>query len=111
MQTLIAMHVPVSLMVLATITGRGMMHIPADLRKRFGIRPGDKVELRPTREGILLERIPSLMEGFGKYPGIGKRIAIELLEEKKAELAREERALRAETERIRRSPRGENVRV
>ena len=88
-----------------------MMHIPADLRKRFGIRPGDKVELRPTREGILLERIPSLMEGFGKYPGIGKRIAIELLEEKKAELAREERALRAETERIRRSPRGGKVRV
>src|SRR3990170_737874 len=111
MQTIILMHNHVPLMVSATITGRGMMHIPADLLKRFGIRPGDKVELRPTREGILLERIPSLMEGFGKYPGIGKRIAIELLEEKKAELAREERALRAETERIRRSPRGENVRV
>ena len=86
-----------------------MMHIPADLRKRFGIRPGDKVELRPTKEGILLERIPSLMEGFGKYPGLGKRIAIELLADKKAELAREERALRSEKGRNRRSPRGESL--
>jgi len=76
--------------VLVTVTGRGMTHIPAELRERFGIRPGDKLELWPTKHGILVGRVPSLMEGFGKYPGLGKQIAIELLEEKKAELARSE---------------------
>lgn len=97
-------------MTMATITGRGMMHIPADLRKRFRIQPGDKVELRPTRGGILLKRIPTLMEGFGQYPGIGRRIAIELLQEKRAELAREEQLLRKEEERIRRPLHGQAVR-
>ena len=73
-----------------TVTGRGTIHIPAELGERFGIRPGDELELRPTKNGVLVERVPSLMEGSGKYPGLGKRIAIELLEEKKAELARSE---------------------
>ena len=109
MQILIAMNSVASHMVMATITGRGMMHIPAGLRKQFGIQPGDKVELRPTKNGILLDRVPTLMEGFGTLPGIGRRIAIELLEEKKAELAQEEQALRAEVDRIRRSRHGEKV--
>jgi len=98
-------------MVVATVTGRGMLHLPAELRKRFGISPGDKVEMRATRKGIVLERIPTLMEGFGEYPGIGRRIAEELLAEKKAELAREEQEIREEETRLRRHVRGKPLRV
>src|SRR3990172_4779469 len=77
-------------MYVATVTGRGMMHLPAELRERFGIKPGDKMELRATRYGIALERIPSLMEAFGRFKGVGETWARELLEEKRAELAKEE---------------------
>ena len=88
-----------------------MLHLPAELRKLFGISPGDKVEMRATRKGIVLERIPTLMEGFGEYPGIGRRIAEELLAEKKAELAREEQEIREEEARLRRRVRGKPLRV
>ncbi len=111
MQRLIAWRSFESLVQTATVTGRGMLHLPSDLRKRFGIRPGDKVELRPTKTGIVLERLPTWEEGFGEYPGIGRRIAIESLREKKAELAREEHSLREEEERIRRVRRVAKVRV
>src|SRR4030067_452606 len=59
----------------ATVTGRGTLPPPAELRKRFGISQGDKVEMRATRKGIVLERIPTLMEGFGEDPGIGRGMA------------------------------------
>jgi len=98
-------------MVVATVTGRGMIHLPAELRKRFGISPGDKVEVRATKKGLVLERIPTLMEGFGEYPGIGRRIAEELLAEKKAELAREEHEIREDELRLRRRVRGKPLRV
>jgi bifunctional DNA-binding transcriptional regulator/antitoxin component of YhaV-PrlF toxin-antitoxin module len=88
-----------------------MMHLPSELRKRYRLSPGDRVELRPTKRGILLERIPTLMEGFGQYPGLGRRMAQELLEEKRAELAREERELVQEEARVRRSGRGRKVRA
>jgi len=96
---------------IATVSGRGIVHLPAELRRRFHISPGDKVELRPGKEGILLERIGTLEEGFGRYPGLGRRWAIELLQEKKAELAREERNLAKEEARIRRLARGSKIRV
>ncbi len=98
-------------MVVATVTGRGMIHLPAELRKRFGISPGDKVELRAAKNGIVLERIPTLMEGFGEYPGFGRQWAREVLEEKKAELAAEEREIEKETARVGRRRRGATVRV
>ncbi len=98
-------------MYTATVTGRGVIHLPAELRKRFRISPGDKVDLRPTKDGILLERVPRWDEGFGEYPGLGRQWAIELLEEKKAELAREERNLAKEEARIRRLARGAKIRV
>ena len=81
-------------MSLATVTSRGNVLIPEHLRERFGIKHGDKIAMRPTKHGILLVRVETLMDRFGKYPGIGRRIAIELLEEKRAELAREERETR-----------------
>jgi hypothetical protein len=52
-------------------------------------KPGDKVHLRPEKGGVLLERVPTLAESFGKYPGDGRRWARELLEEKRAELENE----------------------
>src|SRR3990172_3749842 len=87
----------------ATVTGRGTLHLPSELRKRFGIRPGDKVELRPTRTGIVLERIPTWEEGFGEYPGVGRQIATNSLKEKKAELAKGERRLRDPRRPVRRT--------
>ena len=87
------------------------MHLPSELRKRYKIRVGDKVELRATKEGIVLNRIPTLMEGFGQYRGLAKQWAIESLEEKRAELASEERDVLEEQTRVRRRARGPKIRA
>jgi bifunctional DNA-binding transcriptional regulator/antitoxin component of YhaV-PrlF toxin-antitoxin module len=94
-----------------------MMHLPAELCRRYKLRPGDRVDLRPTKDGILLERIPSLMEGFGQYRGLAKKWAVESLEEKRAEIAREEAELAGATPasdllpRPRRGGRGPKIRA
>jgi len=76
-------------MYTATVSGRGIIHLPAELRRKYRIRPGDKVDLRPVSDGIRLERVPTLEEAFGQYRQHGRNWARELLAEKRAELDRE----------------------
>ena len=83
-----------SAMYTATVTGRGMLHLPAELRRRLGIHIGDKVDLSVGKEGIVLSRVPTLAEGFGSYPALARQWARELLEEKRSELERELRGHR-----------------
>jgi AbrB family looped-hinge helix DNA binding protein len=49
----------------ATVTSKSMINIPAGIRKRYGIKAGDKVAFLETDEGLLLLRIPPLIELFG----------------------------------------------
>jgi antitoxin PrlF len=39
----------------ATITSKGQLTLPKDLRKRFHLEEGEKVVLIPTEEGIMLK--------------------------------------------------------
>jgi len=49
----------------ATVTSKSMINIPASIRKKYGIKEGDKVVFLETRKGFVLIRVPPLKELFG----------------------------------------------
>jgi len=51
---------------LATITAKGQVTIPAEIRKALGLKPGDKVAFTLNQGEVKLEPSPSaLRDGFG----------------------------------------------
>lgn len=48
-----------------TVTSKGTVTIPADIRRKYGIRKGSMVEFIETPEGILIIPIPRFEELFG----------------------------------------------
>ncbi|MEM3088702.1 MAG: AbrB/MazE/SpoVT family DNA-binding domain-containing protein, partial [Candidatus Bathyarchaeia archaeon] len=48
-----------------TVTSKGTVTIPAEVRRKYGIRKGSKVEFIETEEGILIVPIPRFEELFG----------------------------------------------
>jgi len=48
-----------------TVTSKGTVTIPADIRWKYGIREGSKVEFIETEDGILIIPIPRFEELFG----------------------------------------------
>jgi len=49
----------------ATVTSNNMINIPASIRKKYGIKAGDKVIFIETDHGLELVRVPTLDELFG----------------------------------------------
>jgi len=49
----------------ATVTSKSMINIPASIRKKYGIKEGDKVIFFETNQGPVLLRVPPLKELFG----------------------------------------------
>ncbi len=49
----------------ATVTSKSMVNIPASIRKKYGIKEGDKVAFLETEHGVTLIRIPPLRELYG----------------------------------------------
>jgi AbrB family looped-hinge helix DNA binding protein len=49
----------------ATVTSKSMINIPASIRKKYGIKQGDKVVFLETDHGLVLIRVPPLNELFG----------------------------------------------
>ncbi len=49
----------------ATVTSKSMINIPASIRKKYGIKEGDKVVFMETDRGIMLLPVPPLTELFG----------------------------------------------
>ena len=49
----------------ATVTSKSMINIPASIRKKYGIKEGDKVVFLETDHGLVLIRVPPLNELFG----------------------------------------------
>ncbi len=47
------------------VTRRGQTTIPANLRKRFGIKEGDQLFVQASENGILLKPIPRLEDMAG----------------------------------------------
>ena len=49
----------------ATVTSKSMVNIPASIRRKYGIKEGDKIAFVETDAGLSLVRIPPLSELFG----------------------------------------------
>lgn len=53
----------------ATITSKGQVTIPQEIRKRLGLRTGDKVEFVPQRRLTVVRRAKGEKDRFAKYIG------------------------------------------
>ena len=53
-------------MPISTISAKGQIPLPAKLRKKFGLRPNDRVVVESTDEGILIRSAGNFfeLEGF-----------------------------------------------
>ncbi len=54
---------------LATVSGKGQVTIPAELRKKYGIRQGMKVEVLDAPTGLMLRPIPRIEDLAGVDAG------------------------------------------
>ena len=74
------------------VSAKGWIVIPADIRKRYGIKPGDEVHI--VDYGGSLGIVPKLADPVEEVCGIladdGPSLTEELLRERRRELAREE---------------------
>ena len=52
-----------------TVTRKGQVTIPAELRKKFGIREGMKVDITDAPSGLLLKPIPHMNDWAGADAG------------------------------------------
>jgi AbrB family looped-hinge helix DNA binding protein len=80
----------------AYITSKGQLVVPSEIRRRFGIKPGTRVNFveeggRIIFQPVTREYIDSFCGVFKQKPG-EKSVVQELLEERRAEKAKEDRA-------------------
>ena len=52
-----------------TVTRKGQVTIPAELRKKYGIREGMKVDITDAPSGLLLKPIPHMNDWSGADAG------------------------------------------
>lgn len=57
---------------IATVTSKGQITIPAEVRKALKLKPGEKVKFFPGENGeFLVRRVGSIMEMAGCLAGLG----------------------------------------
>jgi len=75
---------------------QGRIVIPAELREEMDLRPGDQLNARIEDERLVLERreqiLKNLQARFTRATG-GRSVVDELIAERRAEAAREEKEL------------------
>ncbi len=72
-----------------TLSSKGQIVIPADLRDALGLEPGDRLLIRQDGQTLTLERRQDVLEALeGKYATPGRSLAQELRAERRAEAAR-----------------------
>ncbi|MEM2642298.1 MAG: AbrB/MazE/SpoVT family DNA-binding domain-containing protein [Thermoproteota archaeon] len=54
------------------VTRRGQTTIPVKIRKKYGIKEGDKLLIEETKEGLIIKIIPRLEELAGIDAGIAE---------------------------------------
>ena len=78
--------------MIARVSAKGWIVIPASLRYRYGIKPGSRVKIEEVNNKIVL--VPEIMnpveECFGKFSGKPSLTEV-LLKERKEERKREEK--------------------
>ncbi|MHA2250950.1 MAG: AbrB/MazE/SpoVT family DNA-binding domain-containing protein [Candidatus Kariarchaeaceae archaeon] len=65
-------------MATATLTKNGMINLPVEIRKKFNLKPGDKISFVDTGEGIMVVPIKNLFELIDPDQ---KEITIEMVKE------------------------------
>jgi len=60
-------------MKIAQVSERGQITIPADLRRRLGLRPGTKVEIEVQDDAIILRPVPSISAVAGIFRRYAKQ--------------------------------------
>jgi len=81
-------------MATVTVSKKGWVVIPREIRQRYGIRPGDKVQVVDYAERIAI--IPAMKDPIQEARGMLKgkpSLTKALLEERLRELEREEREI------------------
>ena len=56
-----------------TVTVKGQVTIPKDVREAAGIRPGDRVKMRATANGVLIEKPKAMGEYEANLRALAKR--------------------------------------
>ena len=51
-------------MASSTMTSKGQITIPAEIRKQLGLSPGDRVAFRKSEHGIVIEPASSVVRRF-----------------------------------------------
>lgn len=71
----------------ATISAKGQIVIPAEMRAALHLVPGDKLVLSQQGQSIMLERFDDVLDALeGKYANPDRSLAAELHEERQAEV-------------------------
>ncbi len=81
-------------MAIATISAKGWVVIPQEIRKRYGLKKGDKVHIIDYAGRIAI--VPALKDPVRQARGMlrgGPSLTKALLEERRWELEKEERKL------------------
>ena len=77
------------------VSAKGWIVIPAEIRKRYGIKPGDEVHITDYAGTLVI--VPKLKDPVNDALGIladdGPPLTEELLKERRRELEREERKI------------------
>lgn len=75
-------------MMETTLTDRGQTAVPARIRRRFGIRPGQKLEW--TEDGNVIYVLPVSKDPVGAFRGSSKRSSLNktLLRERRLDARR-----------------------
>lgn len=81
-------------MATAIVSGKGWVVIPQEIRRRYGLKKGDRVHI--VDYGGVVAIVPAsgdpITEGFGMLKG-GPSLSEEILEERRWELEEEEQGL------------------
>jgi AbrB family looped-hinge helix DNA binding protein len=79
----------------AYVTSKGQLVVPVRIRRRFGIKPGTRINFVEEGDRIIFQPVTkdyiSSFRGVFKPRSGEKSVVQELLEERRAEKAREER--------------------
>ena len=71
----------------ATLSAKGQIVIPAEMRAALHLAPGDKLILIQQGKSITLERFDDVLDALeGKYANPNRSLAEELHEERQAEV-------------------------
>lgn len=72
----------------STVTEKGMITLPADIRRKYSIKKGSKVKIMEEEKGILIMPIPKLEDLFGIDPSM-KEVAKAISEGRREEIQHE----------------------